>query len=387
MNKSARRVHGSQIGEERCREECPETAKDEKGRSDRASWRECSLQQRREHDGQRPAAGEAQRHERSVRTQLRGADEIARRIEVRRHNPGDGDSEEDEGRAEDRGHTGRADVRSGHCRAVSRMCARIRALTKRVRLDQLLVQRDLAPSRERAQALILAGVVRVDGGRVDRAATPVAEDAELAVDKGPQYVSRGGDKLAGALDALGLDVAGKVAIDVGSSTGGFTDVLLQRGAVRVHAVDVGKGQLDWGIRQDPRVVVHEGVNAREGVPVEEVVDIVVADVSFISLRLALPPALAKLRDGGDVVALVKPQFEAGRDAVGKGGVVREPEARAAAVVAVANDLASRGFGVVAVTPSPIEGREGNREIFVHARKGAQSLDETALAIAAREAAG
>jgi 23S rRNA (cytidine1920-2'-O)/16S rRNA (cytidine1409-2'-O)-methyltransferase len=267
------------------------------------------------------------------------------------------------------------------------MCARIRALTKRVRLDQLLVQRELAPSRERAQALILAGVVRVDGGRVDRAAAPVAEDAELAVDKGPQYVSRGGDKLAGALDTLGVDVAGKVAIDIGSSTGGFTDVLLQRGAVRVHAVDVGKGQLEWGIRQDPRVVVHEGVNAREGVPDEETVDLVVADVSFISLRLALPPALAKLRDGGDVVALVKPQFEAGRDAVGKGGVVREPEARAAAVVAVASDLASRGFGVIAVTPSPIEGREGNREIFVHARKGARSLDETALAIAAREAAG
>lgn len=260
-------------------------------------------------------------------------------------------------------------------------------MTKRVRLDQLLVQRELAPSRERAQALILAGVVRVDGGRADRAAAPVAEDAELAVDKGPQYVSRGGDKLAGALDALGLDVAGKVAIDVGSSTGGFTDVLLQRGAVRVHAVDVGKGQLEWGLRQDPRVVVHEGVNAREGVPVEETVDIVVADVSFISLRLALPPALAKLRDGGDVVALVKPQFEAGRDAVGKGGIVREPEARAAAAVAVANDLSSRGFGVLAVTASPIEGREGNREIFVHARKGAASLDEAALAASAREAAG
>lgn len=259
-------------------------------------------------------------------------------------------------------------------------------MTKRVRLDQLLVQRELAVSRERAQALILAGAVRVNGGRADRAAAPVAEDADLAVDPGPRYVSRGGDKLAGALDALGLDVAGKVAIDVGSSTGGFTDVLLQRGAERVHAVDVGKGQLEWRLRQDPRVVVHEGVNAREGMPVEESVDIVVADVSFISLRLALPPAIAKLRDGGDIVALVKPQFEAGRDAVGKGGVVRDTAARAAAVVAVANDLMSRGFGVVALTPSPIAGREGNREIFVHARKGARSLDETALAAAAREAA-
>ena len=163
-------------------------------------------------------------------------------------------------------------------------------MTKRVRLDQLLVQRELAPSRERAQALILAGAVRVDGGRADRAAAPVAEDADVAVDAGPKYVSRGGDKLAGALDALGLDVSGTVAIDVGSSTGGFTDVLLQRGAARVHAIDVGKGQLDWSLRQDPRVVVHEGVNAREGVPVEGSVDIVVADVSFISLRLALPPS-------------------------------------------------------------------------------------------------
>ena len=259
-------------------------------------------------------------------------------------------------------------------------------MTKRVRLDQLLVQRDLAPSRERAQALILAGVVRVDGGRADRAATPVAEDAQLAVDAGPKYVSRGGDKLAGALDALGLDVAGKVAIDVGSSTGGFTDVLLQRGALRVHAIDVGKGQLDWGLRQNPRVVVHEGVNAREAVPVEESVDLVVADVSFISLRLALPPSLGKLRDGGDLVALVKPQFEAGRDAVGKGGIVRDSGTRAAAVIAVANDLQRRGLGVVAITASPIAGREGNREIFVHARKGAPGLDEATLAAAAREAA-
>jgi 23S rRNA (cytidine1920-2'-O)/16S rRNA (cytidine1409-2'-O)-methyltransferase len=265
------------------------------------------------------------------------------------------------------------------------MCERIRSLTKRVRLDQLLVQRELAPSRERAQALILAGAVRVDGGRADRAAAPVAEDADVAVDAGPKYVSRGGDKLAGALDALGLDVAGKVAIDVGSSTGGFTDVLLQRGAVRVHAIDVGKGQLEWRLRQDPRVVVHEGVNAREGVPVEEQVDLVVADVSFISLRLALPPSLAKLRDAGDVVALVKPQFEAGRDAVGKGGVVRDPETRAAAVISIARDLESRGFGVVGVTPSPIAGREGNREIFVHARKGAPPIDESLLAEAAREA--
>jgi 23S rRNA (cytidine1920-2'-O)/16S rRNA (cytidine1409-2'-O)-methyltransferase len=201
------------------------------------------------------------------------------------------------------------------------------------------------------------------------------------------YVSRGGHKLVAALDAFGVNPGGRVCLDVGASTGGFTDVLLQRGAARVHAIDVGKGQLDWGLRQDPRVVVHEGVNAREGVPVEEPVDLVVADVSFISLRLALPPSLAKVRDAGDVIALVKPQFEAGRDAVGKGGVVRDAKARAAAAVAIANDLGSRGFGVVAITPSPVTGREGNREIFIHARKGAPGLDPKALAEAAREAAG
>jgi 23S rRNA (cytidine1920-2'-O)/16S rRNA (cytidine1409-2'-O)-methyltransferase len=255
---------------------------------------------------------------------------------------------------------------------------------KRVRLDQLLVQRDLAPSRERAQALILAGAVRVDGDRADRAAAPVADDAELVVDPGKTYVSRGGDKLAAALDALALDVRGRVAIDLGSSTGGFTDVLLQRGAARVHAVDVGKGQLDWKLRNDPRVLVHEGVNARDGVPVEEPVDLVVADVSFISLRLALPPALARLRPGGDLVALVKPQFEAGRSAVGRGGIVRDPAARAEAVLVVSRDLAGRGVPVIAVTPSAVPGREGNREIFVHARRGAPEMQ--GLEDAAREAA-
>jgi 23S rRNA (cytidine1920-2'-O)/16S rRNA (cytidine1409-2'-O)-methyltransferase len=258
-------------------------------------------------------------------------------------------------------------------------------MSRRIRLDQLLVQRELAPSRERAQALILAGAVRVDGDRADRAAAPVAEDADVAVDAGPRYVSRGGEKLAGALDAFGLDVSGKVAIDVGSSTGGFTDVLLQRGARRVHAVDVGKGQLDWRLRNDPRVVVHEGVNAREGIPVDEEVDLIVADVSFISLRLALPPSLAKLRVGGDLVALVKPQFEAGREAVGKGGVVRETAARAEAVLVVARDLEQRGLGVQAVAPSPIAGREGNREIFLHARKGVRGIEAGALDAAARQA--
>ncbi len=259
-------------------------------------------------------------------------------------------------------------------------------MPRRVRLDQLLVQRSLAPSRERAQALILAGVVRVDGDPVRRSADSVAEDATVALDAGPRFVSRGGEKLAAALDELGLDVGGRVALDVGSSTGGFTDCLLQRGATKVYAVDVGKGQLEWKLRNDPRVVVMEGVNAREGVALPEPVDLIVADVSFISLRLALPPSFAHLRAHGDVVALVKPQFEAGREAVGKGGIVRDPAARASAVVAVAERFAADGVGAIAVVPSRLPGREGNREIFVHARKGAAGLDATALRGAAEAAA-
>ena len=257
----------------------------------------------------------------------------------------------------------------------------------RVRLDQLLVARNLAPSRERAQALILAGAVRVDGGRADRAAAPIAPDAAIEVISGPRYVSRGGEKLALALDELAFEVAGKVVLDVGSSTGGFTDCLLQRGALRVHCVDVGKGQLDWKLRTDPRVVVHEGVNAREGVPLTEVVDLVVADLSFISLRVALPPSFAHLRQGGDVIALVKPQFEAGREHVGRGGIVRDPQARAQAAVAVAERFTALGLGVLAVVPSRLPGREGNREIFVHARKGDLGMPAERMRLAATEAAG
>jgi 23S rRNA (cytidine1920-2'-O)/16S rRNA (cytidine1409-2'-O)-methyltransferase len=162
--------------------------------------------------------------------------------------------------------------------------------------------------------------------------------------------------------------------------------VLQRGAARVYAVDVGKGQLDWKLRNDPRVVAMEGVNAREGVALPEDVDLIVADVSFISLRLALAPSLERLRDGGDVVALVKPQFEAGRDAVGRGGIVRDPQARADAVIAVARALKDAGTPVIAIVPSRLPGREGNREIFVHARRGAVVLEDDALGDAARRAA-
>ena len=259
-------------------------------------------------------------------------------------------------------------------------------MTRRIRLDQLLVQRDLVPSRERAQALILAGAVRVAGDRADRAAAPVSEDAVVTIESGPRFVSRGGEKLDGALDDFAIEVQGLVALDVGSSTGGFTDCLLQRGASRVYAVDVGKGQLDWKLRNDPRVRVMEGINAREGFDLPEPVDIVVADLSFISLRLALPPSFRHVRDGGAVVALVKPQFEAGREAVEKGGIVRDSGTRADAVVAVAEHFARAGAGVTAVAASRVAGREGNREIFVHAVKGGPGLDAAALRTAAALAA-
>jgi 23S rRNA (cytidine1920-2'-O)/16S rRNA (cytidine1409-2'-O)-methyltransferase len=246
-------------------------------------------------------------------------------------------------------------------------------MAARVRLDQLLVQRSLAPSRERAQALILAGAVRVDGEVADRAAAPVSDDVAITVAAGPRFVSRGGEKLDAALDELGIDVAGRVGLDIGSSTGGFTDCLLQRGAVRVYAIDVGKGQLDWKLRTDPRVVAREGVNARDGFELAEPIDIVVADLSFISLRVALLPSFRHLREGGDLVALVKPQFEAGREAVGRGGIVRDPKDRAAAAVAVAEAFTAVGLGTVAIVPSRLPGREGNREIFVHSRKGEPGL--------------
>jgi 23S rRNA (cytidine1920-2'-O)/16S rRNA (cytidine1409-2'-O)-methyltransferase len=259
-------------------------------------------------------------------------------------------------------------------------------MAARVRLDQLLVQRSLAPSRERAQALILAGAVRVDGEVADRAAAPVSDAAAITIAQGPRFVSRGGEKLDVALDELGIDVNGKVALDVGSSTGGFTDCLLQRGASRVYAIDVGKGQLDWRLRNDARVIAREGINARDGFELPEQVDVVVADVSFISLRVALLPSFRHVRDGGDVIALVKPQFEAGRAAVGRGGIVRDAKDRTAAAVAVCEAFTAVGVGTVAIVPSRLPGRDGNREIFVHCRKGDPGLAPGRIRERAAEAA-
>ena len=259
-------------------------------------------------------------------------------------------------------------------------------MPERTRLDHALVRRGLAPSRERAQALILARDVLVDGVPADRAAMPVAPDARVEIRERPRYVSRGGEKLAPALAAWDIPVEGRIALDIGSSTGGFTDVLLQRGAARVYAVDVGKGQLDWRLRNDPRVVVMEGINAREGFALPEPVDLIVADLSFISARLAIPPSFRHLRDGGDVVVLVKPQFEAGREAVGKGGIVRDVEARRDAALAVARRFAEDGVAPLAIRPSEVRGREGNVEIFLHARKGARSSDGLRLELEAEQAA-
>lgn len=240
----------------------------------------------------------------------------------------------------------------------------------KVRLDVLLVDRGLAASRERAAALILSGVVFVNGQPVQKAGTPVSEDAEITL-KEPDhpYVGRGGIKLAHALDIFRIAVDGREALDIGASTGGFTDVLLKRGAARVVAFDVGHGQLDWGLRNDPRVVVIERANARNIEPSQlpGPVDVVTIDVSFISLRHIFPRVPPLLRTGADVVALVKPQFEAGRGEVGKKGVVRDPAVQERVVDEAARAAAEVGLDRVAMTESPITGDTGNREFFLHLR--------------------
>jgi 23S rRNA (cytidine1920-2'-O)/16S rRNA (cytidine1409-2'-O)-methyltransferase len=239
----------------------------------------------------------------------------------------------------------------------------------KIRLDQLVVERGLAPSRERARALILAGQVRVNGQPGTKAGMAVPDDAvvDLVVPDHP-YVGRGGVKLAHALDAFRITVTGREALDIGASTGGFTDVLLQRGASRVVALDVGHGQLDWTIRHDPRVVVIERFNARHLEPstLPGLVDIVVIDVSFISLRQILPVVPPVLRRGADVVALVKPQFEAGREEVRK-GVIRDPAVHERVLAEIRGAGTEVGLTPVASIPSPITGQKGNVEFLLHLR--------------------
>ncbi|MDQ2654482.1 MAG: TlyA family RNA methyltransferase [Chloroflexota bacterium] len=248
------------------------------------------------------------------------------------------------------------------------------AKVQRRRLDQAVVERGLAESRARAQALILARDVLVNGVAVSKAGAPVGPDDEIILKAPPRFVSRGGAKLDHALTAFDVDVSGKVAADFGASTGGFTDSLLQRGALRVYAIDVGYGQLAEKLRLDPRVVVMDRQNVRSVTELPEPVQIISIDVSFIGLRLVLPAARAVLAPDGEIVALVKPQFEAGRADVGKGGVVRDPavhERVLREVIAAADTL---GLGVHGVTASPLLGPAGNREFLVQLRPGAAGID-------------
>jgi 23S rRNA (cytidine1920-2'-O)/16S rRNA (cytidine1409-2'-O)-methyltransferase len=237
------------------------------------------------------------------------------------------------------------------------------ARVRGARLDRALFERGLAASREKAQALIMAGHVRVGGETVRRPDRPLQPDEEIEVIPGPEYASRGGDKLAPALDALGIKVEGRICADVGASTGGFTDVLLRRGAVRVYAIDVGRGLMHWRLRTDPRVVLMERVNARRLERLPEPVSLVTIDVSFIGLDKVLP-AIRRSASGAEVIALFKPQFEVGPARVGKKGVVNDPEVVAAALDAFRRWCQGNGYQVVGEFPSPIPGAEGNREIFL-----------------------
>jgi 23S rRNA (cytidine1920-2'-O)/16S rRNA (cytidine1409-2'-O)-methyltransferase len=249
----------------------------------------------------------------------------------------------------------------------------------RQRLDSLLVERGLVDTRSRAQALVMAGRVRVgegDAARRDRKAGDLIDpDVSLAVDPGPAYVSRGGHKLAAALDSFGIDPDGLVCADIGASTGGFTDVLLQRGATRVYALDVGRGQLAESLRRDTRVVSMERTNARgiTAATFAEPIGLAVIDVSFISLALVLGPVLATLAPGAPIVALVKPQFEVGRGGA-KGGVVRDPAAHRTVLERVAGQAAELGLGTRDVIASPIVGPDGNREFLVHLGIGPSCAD-------------
>jgi 23S rRNA (cytidine1920-2'-O)/16S rRNA (cytidine1409-2'-O)-methyltransferase len=241
----------------------------------------------------------------------------------------------------------------------------------KIRADQLLFDRGLAESRARAQALILAGLVYSGERKIEKSGQAMAADAPLEV-RGREHpwASRGGIKLAHALEHFGWDVAGATALDVGSSTGGFTDVLLQKGAAKVFAVDVGTNQLAWKLRQDPRVIVHEKTNARHltDAIVTEPVDLIVCDASFISLAKVLDRALDFARPGGGLIALVKPQFEAERGEIGKGGVVRDPAVHRRVCDAAAEWVSARGWSVEGIEASPITGPEGNVEFLLAARK-------------------
>jgi 23S rRNA (cytidine1920-2'-O)/16S rRNA (cytidine1409-2'-O)-methyltransferase len=259
---------------------------------------------------------------------------------------------------------------------------------KKKRLDVLLVERGLVESRERGKRLIRAGEVLVDGQVFDKPGMRVAGGADICLRAKPAYVSRGGLKLEEALDGFDVQVAGAIAADVGASTGGFTDCLLQRGASKVYAIDVGYGQLAWRLRQHPRVVVMERTNARYLESLPEPIDLATVDVSFISLELVLPSIMGWLEPTGDIIALIKPQFEAGRAEVGKGGVVKDPKVHRTVLDKILAWALSHGLAVRGLMASPLQGPAGNMEFLAHlsAGRGEESIEiEEAIARCLREA--
>lgn len=261
--------------------------------------------------------------------------------------------------------------------AGGRVASRVTAAARgpRQRLDRLLVQRELAENLEQAARLVLSGTVLVDGQRVDKVGSLVDPAAPITLAPRAPFVSRGGAKLAHALDVFGISPGGRVCLDIGAATGGFTHCLLLRGAARVYAVDVGHGQLDSKLRSDPRVVLRERVNARKLRPEEfaEPPDLATVDVSFVSLARILPPVFHCLREPAEVVCLVKPQFEVERGAVGKGGVVREAASQRDVLVRLARFSVLSGWHVLGVTPSPLRGPKGNREFFLHLSRNGRTL--------------
>jgi 23S rRNA (cytidine1920-2'-O)/16S rRNA (cytidine1409-2'-O)-methyltransferase len=238
----------------------------------------------------------------------------------------------------------------------------------KMRLDRLLVERGFVETRSKAAGLILSGRVLIGGKPVTKAGTPVDEDADVSLKESPKYVSRAGGKLEAAFEAFGVDVSGKIVIDIGASTGGFIDLMLQRGAVKAYAVDVGHGQLDWRLRSDERVVNLEGVNARTLDPglIRDLCDIATFDVSFISLKLVIPPVLKVLKPSSDIVALIKPQFEAGKKHVGKGGLMKDLHIAQEIIHDMEKFLVALNCEVTGTIPSPVKGTKGNQEYLVHA---------------------
>lgn len=254
-------------------------------------------------------------------------------------------------------------------------------MTSKQRLDLLVLALGLAPSREKARAMIMAGEVLVNGHPVDKPGTPIRAEAVVEVKARPRYVSRGGDKLAAALDSFPVGMAGRVCADVGASTGGFTDCLLQHSAAKVYSIDVGYGQIAYSLRTDPRVVVIERTNVRHLAHLAETVSLVVMDASFISLRLLLPVVQGWLpTDTGDIIPLIKPQFEAGPQDVGKGGVVRDPSVHRRVLLEVLEFAASIGLGVNGLIRSPLKGPAGNIEFLAWLRNGGAGVDDVTTLI-------